>query len=441
MYLYKNRHSNYYSRICIPKHLRLLGFPDEIRFSLETKIRSEGLDRSLPIAMVAREWFKSIANQSIVSVDEALDQLRHSVSLIKRNDFGVTFVASKRTPKKDKSLKCNAKKSSRPAKKCNNEMWLEKFLAYKANDGIRHSSVQQLGARSRLFLSVITKPLSQLTTKDALDFKAYLIASDKGHKTQKEILASVKQFIKWLRLQNVISTSPFEGIVIKQPTKKASEDRQRWSQESLQLLFNHSNFAKLPNELTPQNKREDFWIPLMLLYSGARTGEICQLMSRDIVQVKGFWCIDINDRGVDRHLKTAAAKRLVPIHQQLIDWGLLEYVQERRQQGKTNLFDLTPSGADKDWYKNFSTRFARVLKSLGLVGRQRPTLHSFRHTFIDELQQQGVPENETSELVGHTKLGMSYGRYGKTVNIERLNSAVQSIHFDLAFAFSLAERT
>ncbi|WP_416351627.1 DUF6538 domain-containing protein [Photobacterium damselae] len=87
MYLCKNRHSNYYSRICIPKHLRLLGFPSEIRFSLETKNRTEGLDRSLPIAMVARQWFKEMTDTQPTSVHFALQQLRLSVAHIKHNGY------------------------------------------------------------------------------------------------------------------------------------------------------------------------------------------------------------------------------------------------------------------------------------------------------------------------------------------------------------------
>ncbi|BBC41570.1 tyrosine recombinase XerC [Photobacterium damselae subsp. piscicida] len=437
MYLCKNRHSNYYSRICIPKHLRFLGFPFEIRFSLETKNRSEGLDRSLPIAMVARQWFKEMTDTPPTSVQSALQQLRLSVSHIKHNGYtsismeAPTLLSSPHSIKPEK-LKSTTRKRN---VKCSNEKWLEQFITYKTNEGIRYSSVQQLGARSRLFLSLLKKPISQITSKDAIDFKTYLITSGKAYKTQKETLAAVKQFVKWLKLQNVLSTSPFDGVIIKQPTIKASEERQRWSHDALARLFRHDNFKTIPNELTPQAKREDFWIPLILLFSGARTGEICQLMTRDIIQHNGTWCIDINDRGEDRHLKTAASKRFVPIHHKLIDWGLLEYVEYRRKHSKVNLFDLTPRGADKDWYKSFSVRFSRVLSAMGFIGKHRPTLHSFRHTFIDELQQRGIPEHETSELVGHTKLGISYGRYGKIVNIERLNKVVQTLSFNLSFAF------
>ena len=196
MYLCKNRHSNYYSRINIPKHLRLLGFPSEIRFSLHTKVRSEGLDRSLPIAIVARKWLSAMTEPPPACVDDALQQLRKAVLRIKSNGFVESSISIKSKPNrsithtKAEIAKCNHHN------KRSNEEWLEKFLAYKASDGIRHSSVQQLGARSRLFLSLITKPLSQITTKDALDFKTYLIKSNKGHKTQKETLAAIKQFVK-----------------------------------------------------------------------------------------------------------------------------------------------------------------------------------------------------------------------------------------------------
>ncbi|MGR5459163.1 hypothetical protein [Vibrio sp. PNB22_1_1] len=37
MYLYKNRNSIYYGRICSPKRLVALGFPFDVKFSLKPK--------------------------------------------------------------------------------------------------------------------------------------------------------------------------------------------------------------------------------------------------------------------------------------------------------------------------------------------------------------------------------------------------------------------
>ncbi|MBE4145171.1 hypothetical protein HJ099_10875 [Vibrio parahaemolyticus] len=59
--------------------------------------------------------------------------------------------------------------------------------------------------------------------------------------------------------------------------------------------------------------------------------------------------------------------------------------------------------------------------------KTRPTLHSFRHTFIDELQQVGVEEHVTSELVGHSKRNLTYGRYGKQLHISILSENIEKL--------------
>ncbi|MGE6101911.1 hypothetical protein ACLH0B_22150, partial [Aeromonas salmonicida] len=61
----------------------------------------------------------------------------------------------------------------------------------------------------------------------------------------------------------------------------------------------------------------------------------------------------------------------------------------------------------------------------------RPTIYGMRHTFIDELQQADVAEHIVAELAGHSKNGLTFGRYGKRVNIRLLNEKIQSLPTDL----------
>lgn len=78
-----------------------------------------------------------------------------------------------------------------------------------------------------------------------------------------------------------------------------------------------------------------------------------------------------------------------------------------------------------DWSKAFALRFSKVLKQCGFTEKNCPTLHSFRHRFIDELQQAGIEEHVTSELVGHSKRSLTYGRYGKRLNLSVLIQSVE----------------
>jgi len=54
-----------------------------------------------------------------------------------------------------------------------------------------------------------------------------------------------------------------------------------------------------------------------------------------------------------------------------------------------------------------------------------------RHTFIDELQQADVAEHVVAELAGHSKNGLTFGRYGKRLGIALLREKIESIPSDL----------
>ncbi len=133
----------------------------------------------------------------------------------------------------------------------------------------------------------------------------------------------------------------------------------------------------------------------------------------------------------DQQLKTPNAFRTVPIHSALIGHQFLEYIEQCRSQGKKYLFDDLPSGKDNDWSHNIVCRFQRHLNEAGIVGKGRPTIYGMRHTFVDELQQADVAEHIVAELVGHSKRGLTYGRYGKRVGIALLKEKIELVPEEL----------
>ena len=55
--------------------------------------------------------------------------------------------------------------------------------------------------------------------------------------------------------------------------------------------------------------------------------------------------IDINDKTKDKKLKTLHSKRIVPLHQTLIDLGFLDYIKILEQNGKERKY----AGAGLAW--------------------------------------------------------------------------------------------
>ncbi len=61
--------------------------------------------------------------------------------------------------------------------------------------------------------------------------------------------------------------------------------------------------------------------------------EILQLYLEDIYEKEGIWAFDLNENHSDKKLKTPQSRRLVPLHNKLIELGLLELWQTRKGEG------------------------------------------------------------------------------------------------------------
>lgn len=426
MFLLKDRNTTYYARYCFSKDLVELGFPAELRFSLSTKKRSEAIDRLLVIMSHIRSYMSTCNTKGNIPL--TIEKLRSELKVIRQSDF-CSVVHSPPIPVEPVLPVLQVKSSV--SKHQIDKRLLDDFIRSKKVENILPRTIQQLESRISAFVKFTKTNALEATTKDAMDFRDELLRSGKAEKSVIEYLAAVRQFYKWLRLRGELDKNIFEDVTVKRRAYKASEQRQRWSKPELYKLFKHPSLMPpaSKNIVRTQRELEDYWLPHLLLYTGARVSEICQLDTADIKLIDDIWCIDINDIGQDKRLKSASAKRLVPLHPELIKRGFLHYAQTRYENKQQKLFNFRATGVNKDWSARFINRFGKVLDDLGFMPSHRPTLHSLRHTFIDELQQIGIAENLVADLVGHTKTNLTFDRYGKRINLTSLYSAVES--FDI----------
>ena len=85
--------------------------------------------------------------------------------------------------------------------------------------------------------------------------------------------------------------------------------------------------------IIPGTKEEPhkIWIPLILLFTGARTNEIAQLYVEHIKEKEGIHLFKIKDEQEDQSTKNKSSNREVPIHKTLIDLGFLKYVEYQKK--------------------------------------------------------------------------------------------------------------
>ena len=219
-------------------------------------------------------------------------------------------------------------------------------------------------------------------------------------------LTRVSALFAWAKRHGYVRENYFQGLALKKK-KRPHEERAAFTPEDLTALFGTDQYRG-HRFLHPHY----YWLPLLGLYTGARLEELCQLRLEDIHEVDGVWVFDINDSG-EKKLKTPASLRLIPIHPKLIALGLLHYVEKLRNRHETRLFPQLTRG--RDGYSQAASRwFSRYREPLGLHNQTpRKDFHSFRHTFANTLKQEGVDEGQVAALIGHSKGGITFERYGK----------------------------
>ena len=148
--------------------------------------------------------------------------------------------------------------------------------------------------------------------------------------TVNNILGYVSSFMKWSVINGFVEVNFFEGMKLKKQIRQRDE-RDRFTEKELKKIFQKHNYIEFTE--VEKHKYSNYWTPLISVFSGLRLNEICSLYLDNIIQDKvngrkKIWCFNIleeSDRP-DKHLKTLSSKRVVPIHDTLIDLGFLEFL-------------------------------------------------------------------------------------------------------------------
>jgi integrase len=161
------------------------------------------------------------------------------------------------------------------------------------------------------------------------------------------------------------------------------------------------------------------------MYSGMRREEICQLSASDIKEVDGIWCFDVND-DTGKSTKTKSSVRVVPIHPELIELGLVDFVSAKNNK-EENLWGF--SQWKGTWGKQFGNWWSIHFNRKYVTTDPLKTFHSFRHTVANHLKQKDVQESQIAELLGHTQDSITMSRYGKRYQPKVLLDALMKLDY------------
>jgi integrase len=254
------------------------------------------------------------------------------------------------------------------------------------------------------------------------DYKKKLLAEKKAATTINDHLVVLTGFFDYCIDNKVAAmTNPARGLLIPRAHNKA-ESYEPFKLPEVQKIFQSELYVK-------KMKLPDFyWGPLVGLFTGARAEEIASLDLEQVYPDKGIWIIDILEG------KTENAVRKVPLHDQLLALGFVEYVQCLQKAGYKKLFPHLQDG--KNGYKKNMCRMFGEYLDLPEVNIVHPlkVFHSFRHTVVTKLTGAGVNEGLKRAMVGHdidTKQS-AHDDYTHldALTIENLQTAINKLNFE-----------
>ncbi|HHG3225433.1 site-specific integrase [Vibrio fluvialis] len=231
----------------------------------------------------------------------------------------------------------------------------------------------------------------------------------------KDYIQKASSFFEWCRRMELTDINPFKGMRFKK-TRKDSEAKNAYSNNDLVKIFS--------TEIHKYNRYKHpyyFWLPLLGYFTGARLNELCQLYTADIYQKEDIWVIHIDDRFEGQKLKNASSRRIIPIHEKLIELGFIEYIQSivdtRAFPELKNSRDGFGSAPSK-WFGRFKTK-------LGF--KKGYDFHSFRHTVATQFKRKEVSSVIAGEILGHAQNNITYDRYGKNLELIALKAVINKI--------------
>ena len=253
------------------------------------------------------------------------------------------------------------------------------------------------------------------------DVQRYMkwLQKDSGNaaRTQTGRLICLKNLMQIAVHNREIASNPFDGFKIVVPAGAADLMGYR--------PFTKGELVTIFTAVKKERREHNRLLPYVLLLTGCRLAEAVQLRTKDIQQTdKGVWFIDWKHEPLGVYpmlLKTKDSNnRKMPIHQRLIDEGLLKIDRS----GDGRLFKSISQNTT-----TYSTHFVYLLKRLAIWEKRKTVAHSFRNNAKDMWRELGIPLDVRNAFTGHAATGVGERSYGKGLGQmpDKLNEYVQSI--------------
>lgn len=254
--------------------------------------------------------------------------------------------------------------------------------------------------------------------------------------TIRKHFGNLQHFLKYLKGHGFeIENWTFEGLRPRKP--KAGDIRHQQykpTPQDIAPIFSSPIYSGSQDHLRGKRRKPGkhvfhdslYYLPILFTYLGPRRKEFAGLAVDDIAKDEDGYVIILRTNGI-RRLKTAQSKRLLPMPEEMVRLGFLDYYQAIKGRGYEALFpDLFSDKTENDPGDRFYDTFIPVMR--GALGEKmwERSIHALRHGMADTLKQAGVPTEVIDDISGRLSEGSETNtRYTNPAGLPLMRSALQ----------------
>jgi integrase len=289
------------------------------------------------------------------------------------------------------------------------EPHIEPWAATITHLDAKTQSLQKLAVTDLCAYFKTNAKIDKTTVKEYLSY----LRTDKGlsDKTITIRLSSMRSFIRYMDEAFQTDYHPLFTIKALARTTTAKTAKQRaW------IPFGSKDVSEL-YQAALLKKKPDYALADLIAfgaYTGCRIEELAQLKAENFTE---------NSFKVEDS-KTAAGIREVPLHPALSP--LVKKLTEQSKDGY--LLEGSDEGSFGKRSDALGKRFGKLKSALG-YGPQH-VFHSIRKTVVTQLEQAGVNENITADIVGHDKPRVTYGIYSSGASLKQKAEALAHVTYE-----------
>lgn len=256
------------------------------------------------------------------------------------------------------------------------------------------------GIVSSLKASVGHEDAARITDHDVVKWKDSRVAAGRSAKTVNDSdLACIRALYRFAIANKLVTTNPADGVKVSAKAKAGTS----------KLPYTDDEIARLLQAAERETLAYRRWLPLLLVATGARVGEMAQLSGDRVRTVDGVPCLVIEPAADGGSLKNATSERTVPMHPVLIRRGFLDFVKAR---GEGPLFYGRAKGNSARHAsvgpRNHLSTWIRSLP--GFDDDRKSPAHATRHWWKSVASRIGIPDSVADFIQGHAAASVA-GRY------------------------------